>query len=88
MGKAGKLDYVQVLSLLETFALEEVHGAIRDALTVECAIGYAPVKEQVLCRVERRTPRLDLNVYPYLPRAQVTTTSAASYMSLLGGAAP
>ena len=33
-------------------------------------------------------PRLDLNVYPYLPRAQVTTTSAASYMSLLGGAAP
>ena len=25
-----------------------------------------------------------MNVYPYLPRAQVTTTSAASYMSLLG----
>ena len=87
MGKAGKREYVQVLRLLETFALEEVHGAIRDALRLG-AIGYDAVKHLVLCRVERRPPRLDLNVYPYLPRAQVTTTSAASYMSLLGGAAP
>ena len=85
--KAGKREYVQVLRLLETFALEEVHGAIRDALRLG-AIGYDAVKHLVLCRVERRPPRLDLNVYPYLPRAQVTTTSAASYMSLLGGAAP
>jgi hypothetical protein len=87
MGKAGKREYVQVLRLLETFALEEVHGAIRDALRLG-AIGYDAVKHLVLCRVERRPARLDLNVYPYLPRAQVTTTSAASYMSLLGGAAP
>jgi hypothetical protein len=41
-----------------------------------------------LCRVERRPPRLDLDVYPYLPKAEVSKTSAASYMSLLGGAAP
>lgn len=87
MGKAGKREYVQVLRLLETFALDEVHGAIRDALRLG-AIGYDAVKHLVLCRVERRPPRLDLNVYPYLPRAQVTTTSAASYMSLLGGATP
>ncbi len=87
MGKAGKREYVQVLRLLETFALEEVHGAIRDAPRLG-AIGYDAVKHLVLCRVERRPPRLDLNVYPYLPRAQVTTTSAASHMSLLGGAAP
>ena len=87
MGKAGKREYVQVLRLLETFALDEVHGAIRDALRLG-AIGYDAVKHLVLCRVERRPPRLDLNVYPYLPRAQVTTTSAASYMSPLGGAAP
>ena len=32
MGKAGKREYVQVLRLLETFALAEVHGAVRDAL--------------------------------------------------------
>ena len=87
MGKAGKREYVQGLRLLETFALEEVHGAIRDAPRLG-AIGYDAVKHLVLCRVERRPPRLDLNVYPYLPRAQVTTTSAASHMSLLGGAAP
>ncbi len=36
--------------------------------------------------IERRPPRLDLDVYPYLPRARVATTAAATYMSLLGGA--
>ncbi len=87
MGKAGKREYVQVLRLLETFALAEVHGAVRDALRLG-AIGYDAVKHLVLCRVERRPPRLDLDVYPYLPKAEVSKTSAASYMSLLGGAAP
>jgi len=33
------------------------------------------VKHLVLCRIERRPPRLDLTVYPYLPRAVVATTS-------------
>ena len=86
MGKAGKREYVQVLRLLETFALAEVHGAVRDALRLG-AIGYDAVKHLVLCRVERRPPRLDLDVYPYLPKAEVRQTSAASYMSLLDGAA-
>ena len=27
------------------------------------------------------------DIYPYLPRANVATTAAASYMSLLGGGA-
>jgi hypothetical protein len=27
------------------------------------------VKHLVLCRIERRPPRLDLEVYPFLPRA-------------------
>ncbi len=71
----------------QNFRDPQVHAAIRDALRLG-AIGYDAVKHLVLCRVERRPPRLDLDVYPYLPRAQVTTTSAASYMSLLGGAAP
>ncbi len=86
MGKAGKRESVQVLRLLETFDLEELHGAVKDALRLG-AIGYDAVKHLVLCRVERRPPRLDLDVYPYLPRARVTTTAAASYMSLLGGGA-
>jgi hypothetical protein len=87
MGKAGKREYVQVLRLVETFDLEVLHGAVKDALRLG-AIGYDAVKHLVLCRVERRPPRLDLDVYPYLPRARVATTVAASYMSLLGGGAP
>ena len=82
MGKAGKREYVQVLRLLETFEMEHVHGAVRQALDLG-AIGYDAVKHLVLCRVERRPPRLDLDVYPYLPRARVETTKPASYMSLM-----
>jgi len=41
------------------------------------------VKHLVLCRIERRPPRLDLTVYPYLPQASVATTSARAYMDLL-----
>jgi len=87
MGKAGKREYVQVLRLLETFELGELHGAVKDALRLG-AIGYDAVKHLVLCRVEVRPPRLDMDVYPYLPRARVATTAAASYMSLLAQRSP
>jgi hypothetical protein len=60
-----------------------VHGAVRDALRLG-AIGYDAVKHLALCRVERRPPKLDLAVYPYLPRTEVGRTSPASYMALLG----
>src|SRR6185312_281028 len=43
MGKAGKREYVQVLRLLETFRLEDVHAAVRKALRLE-AIGFDAVK--------------------------------------------
>ncbi len=85
MGKPGKREYVQVLRLLETFRRAEVEAAIRDALKLG-AIGVDAVKHLVLCRIERRPPRLDLDLYPYLPRARVAATSARSYMSLLSGA--
>jgi hypothetical protein len=85
MGKAGKREYVQVLRLLETFRRAEVEAAIRDALKLG-AIGFDAVKHLVLCRIERRPPRLDLDLYPYLPKARVAATSARSYMSLLSGA--
>ncbi len=86
MGKAGKREYVQVLRLLETFEINHVHGAVSQALNLG-AIGYDAVKHLVLCRIERRPPRLDLDIYPYLPRARVETTRPASYMSLMPGAA-
>jgi transposase len=86
MGKAGKREYVQVLRLTETFPLEDVHAAAREALRLG-AIGFDAVKHLVLCRIERRPPKLDLTIYPYLPRATVATTSAKAYMSLLGGTA-
>ena len=80
--KAGRREYVQVLRLLETFELEHVHGAVRQALDLG-AIGYDAIKHLVLCRIERRPPRLDLDIYPYLPRARVETTKPASYLSLM-----
>ena len=86
MGRHGKREYVQVLRLLETFRLEDVHAAVREALRLG-AIGFDAVKHLVLCRIERRPPKLDLAAYPYLPRVTVAATSAKAYMSLLGGAA-
>ncbi|HET6518916.1 MAG TPA: IS21 family transposase, partial [Geminicoccaceae bacterium] len=88
LGKAGRREYVQVLRLLEPFRLEDVHAGVREALRLG-AIGFDAVKHLVLCRVERRPPKLDLTVYPYLPRVAVATTSAKAYLALLGnGAAP
>ena len=86
LGKAGKREYVQVLRLLEVFRLEDVHAAVREALRLG-AIGFDAVKHLVLCRIERRPPKLDLTIYPYLPRVTVATTSAKAYLALLGGAA-
>ena len=83
-GKTGKREYVQVLRLLERFDLEVLHLAIKDALQMR-AVSFDAVKHLLLCRVERRPPRLDLDVYPFLPRTSIATTSAASYMSLLAG---
>ena len=74
-GAAGKREYVQVLRLLESFPLSDVEGAVREALKLG-AIGFDAVKHLLLCRIERRPPRLDLDVYPYLPKAHVETTSA------------
>jgi hypothetical protein len=86
MGKPGKREYVQVLRLLETFRLEDVHAAVREALKLG-AIGFDAVKHLVLCRIERRPPKLDLVAYPYLPKVTVAATQAKAYMALLSGAA-
>jgi transposase len=86
MGKKGKREFVQVLRLMETFRIEDVTNAVGDAIA-RGAIGFDAIKHLVLCRIERRPPRLDMAVYPYLPKATVATTSARAYMDLLVGAA-
>ena len=77
-------EFVQVLRLMENFRKEEVHDAVRDALRLE-AVSFDAVKHLVLCRIEDRPPRLDLELYPYLPKANVATTSTRDYMTLLVG---
>ena len=49
--------------------------------------GLDAVKHLVLCRLEGRPPRLDLELYPYLPQVRVSITSAGDYMTLLSGRA-
>ena len=84
MGKQGKREFVQVLRLMESFRKGEVHDAVREALKLG-AISSDAVKHLVLCRIDGRPPRLDLELYPYLPRVTVTKTSARDYMTLVSG---
>ena len=84
-GRAGKREYIQILRLTEIAPPEVVASAITEAIR-RGVIGFDAVKHLVLCRIERRPPRLDLTVYPYLPQAKVATTSAKAYLDLLAGA--
>jgi hypothetical protein len=84
LGKKGKREFVQMLRLLETFAMDEVARAAEDALRLN-AISFDAVKHLLLCRIERRPARLDLDRYPHLPVAQVATTMAGDYLALLTG---
>ena len=86
MGKRGKRELVQVLRLLEHFSHQEVHHAVQDALRLG-AISFDAVKHLLLCHLEGRPPRLDLDLYPSLPRISVKTTRATDYMTLLSGRA-
>ena len=45
------------------------------------------MKHLLLCRIEGKPPRLDLDLYPYLPRVRVQTIRATDYMTLLSGRA-
>jgi hypothetical protein len=75
-------EYIQVLRLLETFPLAEVTAAVEQALALN-TISFDAVRHLVLCRIERRPARLDMANWPHLPLAQVRTTRATEYMSLL-----
>jgi len=82
LGKRGRREYVQVLRLLETFSVEEVAAAVRQALRYP-AVAFDAVKHLLLCAIERRPPKLDLENYPHLPMAEVALTRAADYQVLL-----
>jgi hypothetical protein len=86
MGKKGKREYFQVLRLMEDFEAPLVQGAVKQALAMG-AIGYDAVKHLLLCRIERRPPRLDLDFYPYLTKANVETTRPDAYLCLVEEAA-
>ena len=81
---AGR-EYIQVLRLIEHFAFEEVAAAVEQALELN-TISFDAVRHLVLCRIERRPPRLDMANWPHLPLAQVRTTRATDYMALLTSA--
>ena len=85
MAKPGEREFVQVLQLLEIFRLEDVLAGVREAIA-RGVIGFDAVKHLVLCRIERRPPRLDLTVYPYHAAATVAVTSAKAYLDLLTSA--
>ena len=86
MGRRGKREFAQVLRLFEHFSPREVLAAVRDALRLG-ALSFDAVKHLVLCRLEGRPPRLDLELYPYLPQVRVSIISAGDYMTLLSGRA-
>ncbi len=64
------------------FRFREVAAGVRQALRFP-AIAFDAVKHLVLCAIEQRPPRLDLENYPHLPVAEVALTRAADYQVLL-----
>lgn len=53
MLKMGRREYVQVLRLLETFGMDDLHAAVKKALKLG-VVGFDAVKHLVLCQVEKR----------------------------------
>ncbi len=86
MGRRGKREFVKVLRLMEVFSQHDVHSAVRSAIRLG-AVSSDAVKHLVLCGIEGRPPRLDLELYPHLPRVNVSTTTTTDYMTLLSGRA-
>ena len=86
MGNRGKREFIQALRLMEVFPETIVAAAALDAIRLG-AISFDAVKQLVIAKVEQRPANLDLDAYPYLPAANVKTTSAADYMALVSGRA-
>lgn len=85
-GKEGKREFIAVLRLCENHAQADVEWAVSRALDLS-AISFDAVKMIVLAKIERRPVKLDMSLYPYLPRATVRATKAGDYMQLLSAPA-
>ena len=84
LSQQGKREFVRVLRLMEDFSQPEVHQAVKEALRLG-AVGFDTVKHLLLCKIEGKPPRLDLELYPHLPHISVRTTQAEDYLTLLPG---
>ena len=84
MGRRGKREFVQVLRLMEMFGPDDVHVA-RPGLYQLGSPSFDAVRHLVPCGIAGRPPKLDLALYPYLPRVSVSTMSATDCMTLLSG---
>jgi hypothetical protein len=84
LSKLGNREFVQVLRLLEVFGLDDVLAGVKEAIA-RGVLSFDAVKHLVLCRIEWRPPRLNPQLYPYLPEATVATTRAKSYLGLMTG---
>lgn len=83
-GRAGKREYIQILRLTEIAPPAVVGGAVSEAIR-RGVIGFDAVKQLLVARIEGRPARLDPRAYPWLPTANVKTTSAADYAAPTNG---
>lgn len=81
MGNKGKREFIQVLRLMEVFEQDLVALAVAQAIKLG-ALSFDAIKQIAVARIERRPPRLDLERYPHLPRANVAVTRTADYAAL------
>lgn len=81
-GKEGRRAFIQVLRLCEHYEQSLVEWAAARALELG-AISFDAVKMILLARLEHRPARLDMSLYPYLPRANVGVTDTRAYLGLI-----
>ena len=74
-----------MLRLMEVFDQDLVGLAVAQAIKLG-ALSFDAVKQIAVARLERRPPRLDLERYPHLPKADVAVTRAADYAALMEAA--
>lgn len=84
-GHKGKREFIQVLRLMEVFDQDLVGLAVAQAIKLG-ALSFDAIKQIAVARIKRRPPRLDLERYPHLPKADVAVTRAADYAALMEAA--
>jgi len=80
----GKRDYIKVLRLLEVYSIDDVEKGLYLAFD-QGIFSIEALKHLILRQIERRPPNLEMIDFPKVPIVCVQKTSAASYMSLMGG---